>query len=77
MSKDDLSDWGDPEREEKKKNGNGKHSFMTVWKPTVSISGLILIFHQAMFTVNVNVAIVLAALIMMGFPVARWLDKLQ
>lgn len=70
MSKD-LSDWGDPPE----KNSQ-PHSWNSIWKGIVSTGGLVLIFYEAMFAPEVNVYIVAASLMMMGFPIVRWLDKL-
>lgn len=66
----DLSDWGDPS-----KKGGGVE-WPKLWKAVVAISGLVLIFYEAIFSAEVNVVIVSAGLLMMGYPIARWLDKI-
>jgi hypothetical protein len=40
------------------------------------MAGLVLIFYEAIVAPEVNFVIVIAAMAMMGFPVARWLDKM-
>jgi len=72
----DLSDWGDPELNDEQKK-RGELEWPALWKALVSLSGLVLIFYEAMVAEEVNIVIVTASLLMMGFPIARWLDKLQ
>lgn len=72
MSKD-LSDWGDPNGHKK---GGINLYWPSIWKGMVSVAGLVLMFYEAAFAREVNVFIVIAAMAMMGFPVARWLDKM-
>lgn len=71
---DDLSDWGDPDTKKIVKGGDIK--WPSLWKAVVSVGGLVLIFYEAILAHEVNFVIVIAAMAMMGFPVARWLDKM-
>lgn len=72
----DLSDWGDPE-DEKKGIAWDHPVWYVLWRALVSLTGLGLMIYEAVWAHEVNIAIVTASLLMMGFPIARYLDRVS
>jgi len=72
----DLSDWGDPQDDKPSRFFDFPYWFI-LWRALVSLTGLGLMIYEAIWAHEVNIAIVTASLLMMGFPIARYLDRVS